>query len=72
MMPIAQFYAERNGLEIDWRNPAATLSSWTRSLCFDDLIAQYLAGFSLAGHLLSCTSVATPLFCLILQTYAFG
>lgn len=43
-MPIAQFYAERNGLEIDWRNPAATLSSWTRSLCFDDLIAQYLYG----------------------------
>jgi MGT family glycosyltransferase len=26
MMPIAQSYAERNGLEIDWSNPAATIS----------------------------------------------
>ena len=26
MMPIAQSYAERNGLEIDWSNPAATVS----------------------------------------------
>jgi hypothetical protein len=26
MMPIAQSYAERNGLEIDWGNPAATVS----------------------------------------------
>ena len=26
MMPIAQSYAERNGLEIDWNNPAATVS----------------------------------------------
>jgi len=25
-MPIAQAYAERNGLEIDWSNPAATVS----------------------------------------------
>ena len=25
-MPIAQSYAERNGLEIDWSNPAATVS----------------------------------------------
>jgi zeaxanthin glucosyltransferase len=26
LMPIAQSYAERNGLEIDWSNPAATIS----------------------------------------------
>jgi MGT family glycosyltransferase len=26
MMPIAQSYAKRNGLEIDWNNPAATVS----------------------------------------------
>jgi zeaxanthin glucosyltransferase len=26
MMPIAQSYAERNGIEIDWSNPAATVS----------------------------------------------
>jgi zeaxanthin glucosyltransferase len=26
LMPIAQSYAERNGLEIDWSNPAATVS----------------------------------------------
>ena len=26
MLPIAQSYAERNGLEIDWSNPAATVS----------------------------------------------
>jgi zeaxanthin glucosyltransferase len=26
MMPIAQSYAKRNGLEIDWSNPAATVS----------------------------------------------
>jgi len=26
MMPIAQSYAERNGLKIDWSNPAATVS----------------------------------------------
>jgi zeaxanthin glucosyltransferase len=26
IMPIAQSYAERNGLEIDWSNPAATVS----------------------------------------------
>jgi MGT family glycosyltransferase len=26
MMPIAQSYANRNGLEIDWSNPAATVS----------------------------------------------
>jgi zeaxanthin glucosyltransferase len=26
MLPIAQAYAERNGLEIDWSNPAATIS----------------------------------------------
>jgi zeaxanthin glucosyltransferase len=26
MVPIAQSYAERNGLEIDWSNPAATVS----------------------------------------------
>jgi zeaxanthin glucosyltransferase len=26
MMPIAQSYAKRNGLEIDWSNPAVTLS----------------------------------------------
>jgi len=26
MMPIAQAYAERNGLAIDWSNPAATVS----------------------------------------------
>ena len=26
MMPIAQSYAERNGLEIDWSNPASTVS----------------------------------------------
>ena len=25
-MPVAQSYAERNGLEIDWSNPAATVS----------------------------------------------
>jgi MGT family glycosyltransferase len=25
-MPIAQLYAQRNGLEIDWSNPAATVS----------------------------------------------
>jgi zeaxanthin glucosyltransferase len=26
LMPVAQSYAERNGLEIDWGNPAATVS----------------------------------------------
>jgi zeaxanthin glucosyltransferase len=26
MMPIAQSYAERNGIEIDWSNPSATVS----------------------------------------------
>lgn len=26
LLPIAQAYAERNGLEIDWSNPAATIS----------------------------------------------
>jgi len=26
MMPIAQSYAERNGLKVDWSNPAATIS----------------------------------------------
>jgi MGT family glycosyltransferase len=26
IMPIAQLYAQRNGLEIDWSNPAATVS----------------------------------------------
>jgi UDP:flavonoid glycosyltransferase YjiC (YdhE family) len=26
LMPVAQSYAERNGLEIDWSNPAATIS----------------------------------------------
>jgi hypothetical protein len=26
LMPVAQSYAERNGLEIDWSNPAATVS----------------------------------------------
>ena len=26
LLPIAQSYAERNGLEIDWNNPAATVS----------------------------------------------